>query len=133
MNAMPLLIHSPLSAELEALVTRIIGAVIEVHRQLGPGLIEGQYEDALMIELEAQRFAVERQRTITIIYRGYPLRPQRIDLVVENQVLVEVKAVERLMSVHQSQVISYLRATGLRIGLLVNFNEPVARIKRVIL
>jgi GxxExxY protein len=96
-------------------------------------LNEGIDEDALIVELETEGFSVERQRTLTIMYRGQPLRPQRIDLIVAGQVVVEVKAVERLHPVHQSQVVTYLRATGLRIGLLVNFNEPVARIKRVIL
>src|SRR5262245_26050355 len=104
---MPLRIQSPLPLEVEALVTRIIGAAVEVHRRLGPGLTEGQYEDALIIELGTESVSVERQRTVTITYRGQPLRPQRIDLIVEGQVLVEVKAVERLMSVHQSQIISY--------------------------
>jgi GxxExxY protein len=130
---MALRIQSPLPAELEELVTRVIGAVIEVHRRLGPGLIEGQYEDALIIELQLAPLRVERQRTVIITYRDRPLRPQRIDLIVEGRVLVEVKSVERLLPVHESQVISYLRATGLRLGLLVNFNEPVARVKRLIL
>jgi GxxExxY protein len=78
-------------------------------------------------------FAVERQRTVTIMYRDQPLRPQRIDVIVEGQILVEAKSVDRLHPVHESQVISYLRATGLRIGLLVNFNEAVARVRRLIL
>lgn len=130
---MPLRIRSPLPEELEATVTRMIGAIIEVHRRLGPGLNEGQYEDALMIELEHAALPVERQRAVTILYRGRPLRPQRIDMIVNGNVLVELKSVERLLAVHESQVISYLRATGLRIGLLVNFNEPVVRVKRLIL
>lgn len=129
---MGLRIDSPLPDEIEAIATRVIGCIIEVHRRLGPGLNEGLYEDALIIELEATGLSVERQRTVTIMYRGRSLRPQRIDMVVEQRVLLEVKSVDRLHPVHESQVISYLRAAGLRIGLLVNFNEPVARIKRLI-
>src|SRR5262245_18660157 len=130
---MPLRVASPLSEEVEAIVTRIIGAAIAVHRQLGPGLKEAQYEDALKIELVAMGLRFESQRHVVVKYRGQMLRPQRIDLIVQSQVVVEVKAVARLHPVYRSQVISYLRATGLRIGLLFNFNEPVVSVKRVVL
>lgn len=126
---------SPVSEAIEEIVTKTIGAAIRVHRQLGPGLGEGQYEDALAIQLERDGLRFNRQHRVTIHYEGKPLRPQRIDLIVEDQVIVEVKSVERLHPVHRSQVIAYLRATGLRIGLLINFNAPLLKgnIKRVVL
>jgi GxxExxY protein len=130
---MPLRVASPLSAEIETIVTQIIGAAIVVHQRLGPGLKEAQYEDALKIELATAGLKFESQRRVIITYRGQSLRPQRIDLIVEEQIVVEVKSVARLHPVHRSQVISYLRTTGLRIGLLFNFNEPIVRIKRVVL
>jgi GxxExxY protein len=131
---MRLRIPSPLPDSLEAVVTQIIGAAIEVHRRLGPGLGEGQYEDAMLIELEFQGLRFDRQRVVIIEYRGKPLRPQRIDLIVEDQVVVELKAVECIVPVHLAQVRSYVRATKLRIGLLINFNAPTLtnNIKRVI-
>lgn len=130
---MPLHVESPVSESVEKIVTRIIAVAIEVHRRLGPGLGEGQYEDAMTIELKAAGLRFERQRTVVIEYRDQPLRPQRIDLIVEEQVVVEIKAVDRLHPVHKGQVISYLRATDLRIGLLINFNAPVVVVKRVVL
>lgn len=132
---MAIRLPSPLSEALEAIVSRIIGVAIEVHTRLGPGLGEGQYEDAMTIELKEAQLRFDRQRTVTIKYRDQPLRPQRIDLVVEDQVIVEIKAVERLSSVHQAQVISYLRATGLHVGLLINFNGTAIQgnFKRVVL
>ena len=129
---MTLRISSPLPDHVESLVTKVIGAAIEVHRCLGPGLGEGLYEDAFAIELTVQGFRFERQRAVVLEYRGQPLRPQRIDLIVEQQIVIEIKAVERLHPVHRAQLISYLRATGLRIGLLLNFDEPVICVKRVI-
>jgi GxxExxY protein len=120
-------INSPLPAALEEIVTRIIGCAIEVHRQLGPGLAEGVYEDAMTIELEVNGLHFDRQRQVVIRYRGKPLRPQRIDLIVENQVVVELKAVDRLHPAHGAQLLSYVRSVGLHVGLLFNFNgETVA-------
>ncbi len=131
---MTLRIPSPLPESLEAIVTHIIGVAIEVHRRLGPGLGEGQDEDAMRIELEFQRLKFEHQRVVVIEYRGRRLRPHRIDLIVENQVVVELKAVESLVPLHYAQVRAYVRATKLRIGLLINFNAPTLtnNIKRVI-
>ncbi len=114
---------SDLSPELEGLVTRTIGCALRVHQALGPGYLEGLYHDAMSIELELEGLAFEREFATNVLYRGRPLRTQRLDLVVEGQIVVELKAVERLERVHQAQLLSYLKATGLRVGLLMNFHE----------
>ena len=131
---MTLRVESRLSQGLEAKVTRIIGCAIEVHRRLGPGLSEGLYEDAMTIELEVAGLKFERQRKVTVRYRDKPLRTQKIDLVVEEQVVVEIKAVETLIAVHQAQLLSYVRSAQLPVGLLINFNGELIRnnIKRVV-
>ena len=126
---------SPLTPETEEIMFRIIGAAISVHRQLGPGYLESAYKDAMGLELRAQNLSFERERAVTIRYRGIGLRGQRIDLIVENSVVVELKSVMRLDDIHRCQLISYLRATGLRGGLLINFRVPSLRlgIRRVVL
>jgi GxxExxY protein len=129
---MTLRIPSSLPDHIESLITKVIGAAIEVHRCLGPGLSEGLYEDAFAIELEALGIAFERQRAVVLEYRGQALRAQRIDLIIEEQIVIEIKAVDRLHPVHRAQLISYLRATRLPIGLLLNFDEAVLCVKRVI-
>ena len=132
---MPIRILSPLPDATERVVQTVIGAAIEVHKALGPGLLESIYADAMAIELEFKNIRHERQKSVLLTYRERPLRSQRIDLVVEDQVLVELKATERLQPVHHAQVISYLRASGLRVGLLLNFNSHLLResIRRIVL
>ncbi len=112
----------------------VIGAAIEVHRALGPGFLESAYEEALAIELQAQGVPFERQRRIALKYRDRPIGEAILDLLVDRRLVVELKAVESLAPIHQAQVISYLRATGLQLGLLINFNVPMLRdgIKRVV-
>jgi len=113
---------------------RIIGAAIEVHRAIGPGLLESTYEECLDRELRESGLAVARQRIVPLMYRGKPLASTyRIDLIVDNRVIVEVKAVDKLARVHLAQILSYLRHTGLRVGLILNFNEVTLRdgVKRV--
>ncbi len=131
---MRLRVVSPLPDALERIIARIIGCAIEVHRRLGPGLSEGLYEDALTIELEFQGLKFDRQREIIVHYRDKPLRPQRVDLVVEGQVVVEIKAVEQLHSIHRAQLLSYVRSAGLQVGLLINFNGETIKgnVKRVV-
>jgi GxxExxY protein len=109
-------------------VTRdVIGAAIEVHRTLGPGLLESTYLECLEYELARYRLRFERQRRVPIVYKGIPLRASyRIDLIVEDRVIVEVKSVAGLAPVHFAQVLTYLRLTGCPAGLLINFN--VARV-----
>lgn len=122
------------SAALDRLSERIIGCAIAVHRVLGPGLLESIYRDCLAIELKFQGLPFVRERPVPIYYRGERARDDlRIDLVVNEQFVVEVKAVERLHPVHQAQVISYLKLTGCPAGLLLNFNTTTIRagIKRL--
>ncbi len=120
---------------MEHLTTRkIIGAAIEVHRRLGPGLLEATYEMCLAQEFKFQNILFERQRAYPLVYREAVLESAyRIDFLVENQVVIEIKAVEVLSSIHVAQLLTYLRLLNLRRGLLFNFNVPILRdgIKRV--
>ena len=109
------------------LTRRIIGCALEVHRRLGPGLLESVYESALCIELKTQGLTFTRQVGIPLYYRGELIAEHRPDLIVEGEVIVEVKSVERLMPLYWAQVLTYLRVTGLRVGLLLNFNSPTLR------
>lgn len=118
---------SPLSEATEAIVSRCIGCAIEVHRRLGPGYSEGIYQDALGIELELNDLHVATEVPVTVIYRDRPLRTHRLDMVVEGEVVLELKAVERLERIHEAQLISYLHSSGLRVGLLFNFNVEYLR------
>ena len=107
---------------------RIIGACIEVHRCLGPGLLESAYEQCLAHELSLLGIGFERQRRVPVIYKGLRLEcGYRIDFVIERRVIVEVKAVAHLLPVHEAQVLTYLKLTGLPIGLLVNFHVPALK------
>ncbi len=118
-------IQTQLSDETEALVTRVIGHCIQVHRELGPGLLEDIYSTAVAIELEAGGIGFERESPLSVFYKGHRVGRHRLDFVVENSVLLELKSVETLAPVHHAQVMSYLRASKLRVGLLMNFNVPV--------
>ena len=113
---------------------RVIGAAIAVHRQLGPGFLETTYEEALAIELSAREIAFERQHTIVVRYNDVPIGEHRIDLLVEEVLVVELKAVAELHPIHFSQTRAYLAATRLDLGLLINFNVPLLRdgLKRVV-
>jgi GxxExxY protein len=116
------------AAENDPLTERIIGLAIEVHRHLGPGLLEAAYEECLCHELKQAGLAFKRQLTVPVVYKSIQLDfSYRLDLVIENQVIVETKAVERLLPIHEAQLITYLRVTGLRVGLLLNFNTDVLR------
>lgn len=114
----------------------VIGACIEVHRHLGPGLLESAYEHCLVYELEALGLRFDRQRPVALRYKGVELDcGYRLDLVVEDAIIVEIKCVDRLLPVHQAQLITYLRLTGLPTGLLVNFRETVLKngLRRLVL
>jgi len=120
---------------LDAITRKIIGAAINVHRALGPGLLESAYETCLAFELQQLGLKLERQKPLPIRYRGITLDcGYRLDLVVEDSVIVEVKATEGLLPIHQAQVMSYLRLTGLRVGPLITFNVPVFKrgLKRIV-
>jgi GxxExxY protein len=107
---------------------RIIGTAIRVHRELGPGLLESAYEACLAFELREAGLQIETQKSLPVIYRGVKLDcGYRIDLVIENKILLELKAVERLLPVHEAQLLSYLKLSGLRLGLLINFNVELLK------
>ena len=117
--------------ELEALTGKIIGAAIQVHRELGPGYLESLYEEALCVELTAQGLRFERQVPVVVSYRGQKIGEHRIDLMVEDGVVVELKAVLQLQDVFYATLRSYLRATGKPVGLLLNFASVTLQIKRI--
>jgi GxxExxY protein len=121
-------------AHIDELARAVIGAAIEVHRHLGPGYLEAIYERALRVELRARGIAVESQVVIPILYKGEPIGEAQLDMLVEGELVVELKAVERFLEVHRAQVISYLKAANLQLALLINFNTPVLKegIRRVI-
>ena len=114
---------------------KIIGAAIEVHRTLGAGLLESVYEDALCIELDLQNINYERQKLIELNYKGRRISNLVADLIIENSVVVELKSVQALESIHTAQVLTYLKLTNLRTGLLINFNVTVLKdgIRRIVL
>lgn len=105
------------------LTGKIIGAAIEVHRILGPGLLETIYEEAMCHEFGLRQIAFQRQLAVDVIYKGFPIQGQRLDLLVEDEVVVEVKSLRSLPEAAVAQTLSYLRATGLKRGLLINFGE----------
>ena len=117
------------------LTEQVIGCAIEVHRTLGPGLLEGAYKNALCIEFAHNRLAYRRETRIPLLYRGTPLGEYHVDLIVENRVVVEVKSVLHWEPVFEAQILTYLRITGVRVGLLMNFNKSVLKsgIKRFVL
>jgi len=118
-----------------ALSHEVIGAAIEVHRVLGPGLLELIYEDALAIELESRGLIVVRQAEIDVSYKGRRLGNKlRLDILVNGILIVEIKAIERVLPVHEAQLLSYLRLSERKLGLLINFNAAVLRnsIRRVV-
>jgi len=114
------------------LTDKIIGCAIEVHKKLGPGFLESIYENAFIIELHKQNFQVERQREVVINYEGFEIGRHRLDLVVDDTIVVELKAVKNIEDVHFAIVKSYLKALGKEHGLIINFSKKVLEVKRVI-
>lgn len=113
---------------INGLTDTIINAAMAVHKELGPGLLESAYEGCLAHELVARGLAVERQKELPVRYRGVTIGcGYRLDLLVESQVIVELKAVERLEPIHAAQLLSYLKLSGNKVGLLINFNVKVLR------
>ena len=113
--------------QINALTEKIIGCAIEVHRCLGAGLLEQTYERAMCVEMNRRGIAYERQAVFPIVYKGTPISEHRIDLIVEKAVVVELKSVEQFAPIFMAQVLTYLRCTGLRVGLFINFNGRVLR------
>ena len=124
-----------MTPEIAALNEKIIGCAIEVHRQLGPGLLESAYERAMCVELEDAGVGYRCEVVVPVEYKGRPIGDYRIDLLVEDTVIVEIKSVERFDPVFEAQVLTYLRVTGKRVGLLINFNSRLLKdgIKRFVL
>lgn len=119
---------TPTAAEVEQLTERIIGCAIEVHRILGPGLLESVYRECMIVELTKNRLRVESERSVPLEYKGQRINGElKLDLLVEGCVVVELKAVERIHPVYLAQVITYLKLTGCPAGLLMNFNSTALR------
>ncbi len=121
--------------DLNAITEQIIGAAIEVHRALGPGLLESAYEECLGHEMTLRGISYERQHPLPVVYKGAQLDcGYRLDFLVEQSIVVELKAVEMLQPIHEAQMLTYLKLGGWTVGLLINFNVPVLRrgIKRIV-
>jgi GxxExxY protein len=113
---------------------QVIGACIEIHRELGPGLLESAYEECLCCELAQRGIRFERQKPLPVKYKNVSLDcGYRLDLVVEGKIIVELKTVEQLLPIHEAQLLTYLKLSGLTLGVLINFNVPVLKngIKRI--
>ena len=122
--------------EFDAVSKEIIGCAIEVHRQLGPGLLESAYEECLMYELSKKALNVKRQMPIPVIYKDIRLDcGYRIDLLVENSVVIELKSIDTLAPIHHAQILTYMRFSGIKTGLLINFNVTILKngLKRFVL
>jgi GxxExxY protein len=120
----------------EELTEQIIGAAIEVHRELGPGLLESAYEECLCHELHLREIKFQRQVDLPVRYKGLKLDcGYRLDIVVDDAILVELKSIEQVLPIHQAQLLTYLRLSGKKVGLLINFNVAVLKngiIRRVL-
>ncbi len=121
--------------EINEITERIIGACIEIHKQLGPGLLESAYEECLCHELAVAGLRFERQKPLPVSYKSVHLDcGYRLDLVVQGKVIVELKTVDQLAPIHDAQLLTYLKLSGLTVGLLINFNVPVLKdgLKRIV-
>jgi GxxExxY protein len=119
----------------DPLTRRIIACAIEVHRKLGPGLLEKLYKEAMIVEIELEGLKVEKDVKIPVAYKGKPIGEYFIDLLIEETVILELKSVERHDPVFEAQILSYMKLTGKRVGLLINFNSKMVKdgIKRFVL
>ena len=126
---------SPLTPEQEAIVTASMDCGFTVHRVVGPGYRENIYQTAFCLELESRGLHFEAEKKVLVKYRNWEIPAHRLDVVVEGVVLVELKAVPKLRDIHRAQVISYLKTTGLRVGLLMNFNTVLLKdgFRRIVL
>ncbi len=120
--------------DLNRLVEQVIGAAIEVHRALGPGYLEKTYEEAMAHEFGLCTIAFARQHSVAVVYKGHPCGDGKLDFLVEDRLIVELKTIDRFADIHTAQVMAYLKATRLDLALLLNFNVPAMRdgVKRVI-
>ena len=114
--------------DINKLTGQVIGAAIEVHKVLGPGLLESAYEECLCHELGLRKIRYERQKELPVEYKGVKLDcGYRLDILVPDQLIVELKACEILQPIHEAQLLTYLKLTGIKVGLLINFNAPVLK------
>ncbi len=126
--------HRDTEAQRDSLTEKVIGAAIEVHRALGPGLLESAYEECLCFELKQLGLKHQRQVPLAVVYKGMRLDcGYRIDVLVEDELIIELKTVEEMLPVHEAQILTYLKLSGMKTGLLLNFNVPVLKngIKRM--
>ncbi len=123
------------SAELDALANSVIGAALEVHRVLGPGFLESVYEEALAVEFGLGGVSFERQKRVAVAYKGHEIGEGRADFIISSALVLELKAVEKILPVHKAQVLSYMKTTGYSLGLLINFHESLLRegLRRIVL
>jgi len=129
-------VHQEVGKELDALARQVVDAAFTVHKTLGPGLLESAYEVCLGIELNRRGIDFESQLPLSIIYEDTTVESAfRLDILVEDRLIVELKAVERLLPIHEAQLLTYLRLSQRRLGLLINFNTPLIKdgIKRLVL
>ena len=122
--------------DINDLTGAVIGAAIEVHKVIGPGLLESTYEVCLCHELELRKIPFEKQKNLLVEYKGVRLDcGYRLDIIIAGKLIVELKACDRLLPIHDAQLLTYLKLTGLKVGLLINFNVPVLKegIKRFVL
>jgi GxxExxY protein len=120
--------------ELNEVTGAVVGAALEVHRVLGPGFLESVYEEAMAIEFDLRNISYERQKPVGVTYKGRRVGEGKLDFLVQETVVVELKAAEKLLPIHQAQLMSYLKATGCKLGLLINFHEYLLKdgVRRVI-
>ena len=128
-------VYTPLCEADEAIVTEAIGCAVTVHRTLGPGFKECIYRRALLLELDSRSLQFESEKDILVKYKKWEIPGQRVDLIVCGVVLLELKAVPKVKALHRAQVLSYLRTTGLRVGLILNFNVRLMKhgVQRLVL
>lgn len=125
-----------MNIEFDVLSNRVIGYALEVHRELGPGLLESAYEQCLAHELAVAGVPFERQKPLPVVYKGICLDcDYRIDLLIDNNLIIELKSVDRFLPLHEAQLLTYMKLSGIRVGLLINFNVPRLKdgLKRMVL
>ena len=133
---MPNNTFNSIPSKINAIGTRIVDSAIKVHKALGPGLLESVYEECMAYELERRNLSVERQMSVPIQYDGNTLKtPLQLDLLIHKSVIIELKSVEKMNPIFESQLMTYLRLSGLRLGYLINFNVPLVKngIKRMVM
>jgi GxxExxY protein len=121
--------------ELNKTTGAVVSAALEVHRALGPGFLESVYEEAIAVEFRLRNIPYERQKPISVSYKGRRVGEGKLDFLIQEAVVVELKAVEKVLPIHQAQLMSYLKATGCRLGLIINFHEHLLKdgVKRIVL